>query len=65
MEKKFFFEAMRVVWKWARESVQETDSELFFFHLCNVWSFQRPPCIWENRRGSQRVIAQRADTQSA
>ena len=65
MEKEFFFQAMRVVWQWARESVQETDSELFFFHQCNLWSFQKPPCIWENRRGSQGVIAQRADTQSA
>ena len=59
MEKELFFQAVRVVWQRARECFQETDSELFFFHLCNLWSF------WENRRGSQRVIAQRADTQSA
>ena len=59
MEKEMFFQAVRVVWQWARECFQEADSELFFFHLCNLWSF------WENRRGSQRVIAQCADTQSA
>ena len=31
MEKELFFQAVRVVWQWARECFQETDSELFFF----------------------------------
>ena len=52
MEKELFFEALRVVWHWARESVREHDSHLFFFHQCALWTRIPRPCIGQRPRNA-------------
>ena len=64
MDKELFFQAMRVVWQWARESVEETASRLVF-----LWTRQKKPrrlseTIWQTA-AAERVIAQCVDTHTA